>query len=359
MFKCREEKCNLIVHIGEAAEPPLTYIFHNKQTSPFSQSDGSTETLSVMEVDEPSEHQEPPACNANFEETTKTNSNSEVAPLSERKESDQPCRSLSMDSAYGTLSPESLLRELQSQPGHSEGEETEEEEADVECQEVEQEEVIEEEKEDEEEGEEEEEENASVGSQLSVVQSFKPRRRPHVQPRFHCLQRLSTLALSRSEDNLLQRLHGKTPVSHKHSLNSAQQDQSQCRNIDMSSLVHSKSLSELGQNCMELLSSDLDQSEDCLSVSLPSDKLYNSLRSAEARHQAADGQCESQSNSSDSETGPSVCFDRKNESTVAGDSGEMPAKKRKSPAQQHKKLTLAQLYRIRTTLVLNSTLTAS
>uniref|UniRef100_A0A8C9YYN9 Pleckstrin homology and RhoGEF domain containing G5 n=1 Tax=Sander lucioperca TaxID=283035 RepID=A0A8C9YYN9_SANLU len=47
------------------------------------------------------------------------------------------------------------------------------------------------------------------------------------------------------------------------------------------------------------------------------------------------------------------------DSTCAGDSGEMSTKKRKSPAQQHKKLTLAQLYRIRTTLVLNSTLTAS
>uniref|UniRef100_A0A8C7PJS1 Pleckstrin homology domain containing, family G (with RhoGef domain) member 5b n=1 Tax=Oncorhynchus mykiss TaxID=8022 RepID=A0A8C7PJS1_ONCMY len=39
------------------------------------------------------------------------------------------CRSLSMDSAYGTLSPESLLRELdlQTRPGQSKGEETEEE----------------------------------------------------------------------------------------------------------------------------------------------------------------------------------------------------------------------------------------
>lgn len=293
-----------------------------------------------MEIDEPSENQEPPT-NGNF-----TDSNSDG--------SEQPCRSLSMDSAYGTLSPESLLRELQSQPGHSEGEETEEEEADVEGQEVEREdaEVIEEEREDEEE-EEEEEENASVGSQLSVVQSSKPRRRPPVQPRFHCLRR-SSLAMSRSEDNLLQRLHGKTPISHKHSLNSVERDQSQCRDIDASSLAHSKSLSELGQNSMELLPGDLNKSEDCLSVSLPSGKLYDSLRSAEARRRATD---ESQSNSSDGETAPSVRFDRQTESPAAGES--MPVKKRKSPAQQHKKLTLAQLYRIRTTLVLNSTLTAS
>uniref|UniRef100_A0A3Q1JQD4 Pleckstrin homology domain containing, family G (with RhoGef domain) member 5b n=1 Tax=Anabas testudineus TaxID=64144 RepID=A0A3Q1JQD4_ANATE len=244
----------------------------HKDEQNSSQSDGSTETLSVMDIDEPSEHQEPPAHNANFEETTKSESNSDVANLSETKDSDQPCRSLSMDSAYGTLSPESLLRDLQSQPGH-------------------------------------------MGSQLSV-QSAKPRRRPHVQPRLHCLQRLSTLALSRSEDNLLQRFHGKTPSSHQNS-------------------------------------------DDCLSVSLPSDKLYNSLRSAETRQRPPTGQCESQSISLDGETAPSACLDRKNESTAAGDSGEMPTKKRKSPAQQHKKLTIAQLYRIRTTLVLNSTLTAS
>uniref|UniRef100_A0A3B4H4Y5 Pleckstrin homology and RhoGEF domain containing G5 n=1 Tax=Pundamilia nyererei TaxID=303518 RepID=A0A3B4H4Y5_9CICH len=46
------------------------------------------------------------------------------------------------------------------------------------------------------------------------------------------------------------------------------------------------------------------------------------------------------------------------DSAAAGNSGEASPKKRKSPGQ-HKKLTLAQLYRIRTTLVLNSTLTAS
>uniref|UniRef100_A0A8C7IR77 Pleckstrin homology and RhoGEF domain containing G5 n=1 Tax=Oncorhynchus kisutch TaxID=8019 RepID=A0A8C7IR77_ONCKI len=45
--------------------------------------------------------------------------------------------------------------------------------------------------------------------------------------------------------------------------------------------------------------------------------------------------------------------------TAGGPEEQSFAKSRKSPAQQHKKLTLAQLYRIRTTLVLNSTLTAS
>ncbi|XP_050927353.1 pleckstrin homology domain-containing family G member 5 isoform X4 [Lates calcarifer] len=367
----------------------------HKDQQNSSQSDGSTETLSVMDIDEPGERQEPPAPDMNLEGTTKTDSDSDVAPLSERseihqsqstsphrvlssiypehnqearpdgEELDPQCRSLSMDSAYGTLSPESLLRELQPQPGQSEGEETEEEEGDREGQEVEQEEGDIEEVEGEEEEEEEEEgDAASLGSQLSVVQSSKPRRRPHVQSRVHCLQRLSSLTLSRSEDNLLQRLHGKTPVSHKHSLTAEEQDQSQSRDMDASSLAHSKSMTELGQNCMELLSSDLNQSDDCLSMSMPSEKLCASLRRAEAQHsrRAPAGQCEgseSQSNSSDGETAPSACVDRKNESTPAGDSGEMSSKKKKSPAQQHKKLTLAQLYRIRTTLVLNSTLTAS
>uniref|UniRef100_A0AAQ6ISG0 Pleckstrin homology domain containing, family G (with RhoGef domain) member 5b n=1 Tax=Anabas testudineus TaxID=64144 RepID=A0AAQ6ISG0_ANATE len=85
----------------------------------------------------------------------------------------------------------------------------------------------------------------------------------------------------------------------------------------------------------------------------------DAICNVQTRQRPPTGQCESQSISLDGETAPSACLDRKNESTAAGDSGEMPTKKRKSPAQQHKKLTIAQLYRIRTTLVLNSTLTAS
>ncbi|KAM9351345.1 pleckstrin homology domain-containing family G member 5 [Symphorus nematophorus] len=359
----------------------------HKDQQNSSLSDGSTETLSVMDIDEPGEHQEPPA-NLNLEGTSKKDS--DVALLSERSEVQQPqstsprrlpssvyserdqetgpdgdeldpqCRSLSMDSAYGTLSPESLLRELQPQQGHSEGEETEEEEGDRDGEEQEEAET----EEVEEEEEEEEEDAASLGSQLSVIPSTKPRRRPHVQPRVHCLQRLSSLTLSRSEDNLLQRLHGKTTVSHTHSLNSEMQDQSQCRDMDTSPLAHSRSLSELSQNCPELFSSDLNQSDDCLSRSMPADKLCATLRRAEALHghTAPTGlqeSNESHSNSSDGETAPSATTDRKKESTASGDSGEVTPKKRKSPAQQHKKLTLAQLYRIRTTLVLNSTLTAS
>lgn len=366
-------------------------LLSHKDQQNSSQSDGSTETLSVMDVDEPSEHSAIPASNMNLQESANKDLDSAVGSLSDRsvgqksssplrvhsaiytehnqgtgpdsEDLDPQCRSLSMDSAYGTLSPESLLRELQPQPGQSEDEETEEEEGDRESQEPEHEETELEEVDE----EEEEEEDASLGSQVSVVQSSKPRRRPHVHPRLHCLLGLSSLALSRSEDNLLQHFHGNHPISLTHSLSSETQDQSLCGDMDTSKLSHSKSMSELDQNSSvenkELFSTDLDQSDDCLSISLPSDKLSATLRRAEARHGhgAPDGQCEdndSQSNSSDGEVTPSACLDKKAKSAAAGDSGEASPKKRKSPGQ-HKKLTLAQLYRIRTTLVLNSTLTAS
>ncbi|XP_034552121.1 pleckstrin homology domain-containing family G member 5 isoform X2 [Notolabrus celidotus] len=352
---------------NSAASSPC---LRHKEQQNSSQSDGSTETLSVMDIDEP------PTPNTNTEQTTKTDS--DESPPSESSEVQQShtssprrvpssvysetgpdgedldpqCRSLSMDSAYGTLSPESLLRELQPQRGQSEGEETEEEEGEDAG--------LEEAEEEQEEEEEEEEDAGSLGSQVSVVQSSKPRRRPHVQPRVHCLQRLSSMTLSRSEDNLLQRLYGRTPASHKHSLSDETQVQSEGRDKDTSTLAHSKSMSELSQNCLELFTSDIDQSDDSLSVSLPSDKLCATLKRAEARQgpKVAAGPSESNT-SSDGETAPSGGVERKSESTAAGDSGETSPKKRKSPAQQHKKLTLAQLYRIRTTLVLNSTLTAS
>ncbi|AWP10125.1 putative pleckstrin -likey domain-containing family G member 5 [Scophthalmus maximus] len=268
----------------------------HKDQQNSSQSDGSTETLSVMDIDEPGENPVPPTPNMNLEGTTKTDSDSDAAPQSD-------------------------------------------------------------------------------SSELSVVQSSKPRRWPHVQSRLHCLQRLSTLALSRSEDNLLQRLYGRTTTTHKHSLSNEEHDRSRCGDLDKSTLAHSKSLSELGHHCAELLPGDLGQSDDCLSAA--SGKVCASLRRAEARHghraagagaaaTATAGQREGHEghephgNGSDGETAPpSACADRKHESTAGGDSGETSPKKRKSPAQQHKKLTLAQLYRIRTTLVLNSTLTAS
>ncbi|KAF3860912.1 hypothetical protein F7725_001167 [Dissostichus mawsoni] len=334
----------------ESSNSSSPCLMHKNQQS-SSQSDGSTETLSVMDIDEPSE--QPPAPNMNLEESGEKDS--DVDPISERseveqstlkvhssvycdEETDPQSRSLSMDSAYGTLSPESLLGEPQ--PGQTEGEEEVEEAEIDEIEEV----------------DEEEEDAASLGSQISVIQSSRPRRRPHVQPRLHCLQRLSTLTLSRSEDNLLQRLYSKTQTTDTPS--SQGPDQSERRVA--SPLVHSRSLTELGQNCLEMFSSDVDRSEDCLSVT--SNKLSATLRRAEAKQAppTPPGECEEpQNNSSDGETAPPACVERINDTTAPSDSGEMSPKKRKSPVQQHKKLTLAQLYRIRTTLVLNSTLTAS
>lgn len=337
--------------------------FASNQTSPFSHSDGSTETVSVMDIDDGPTEKGSDSAVATLSLTSDVQQSQSTSPLREHSsiysehetepdsgELDPQYRSLSMDSAYGTLSPESLLRELQSRPSQSEGEETEEEEGERESQEMEREEEQDEE-------EEEEEDSTSLGSQLSVVQSCKPRRRPHVQGRLHLLQRPLTLVLSRSEDNLLQRLHHKTLLSHKHSLNNATQDQSQSTEKGtVTSLPHSKSLSELGRNCTGLFTKDLSQSDDFLSAKMPCKKLSATLKRAEARQvqRTQAGPCRGDElRSLGGGTAPSACHNRNCESA------ETSPKTRKSPAQQHKKLTVAQLYRIRTTLVLNSTLTAS
>nr|XP_057907907.1 pleckstrin homology domain-containing family G member 5 isoform X2 [Doryrhamphus excisus] len=287
---------------SNASSPCLTH----KQQHNLSQSDASTETLSVMDVDDPTE-------------SSPSEGHTDVSVLSERSEAelssslhrtssgvssdpdqeaepdgselDPQCRSLSMDSAYGTLSPESLLRELQPQQSEGEGTGGEEEEED------------------------DDDDDASLGSQLSVVRSCKPRRRPQVTPRVHRHRKLPALALSRSEDNLLQRLHAKVAAS------SVARDHACSRGKDTPPLGLSKSLSELGG--------------EASGVNAPS------------------------SAGSDGAAAPSGDARSKRESVTGADSGDSSPKARKSPPQQHKKLTLAQLYRIRTTLVLNSTLTAS
>lgn len=241
-------------------------------------------------------------------------SSADSDPGPDQEELDPQSRSLSMDSAYGTLSPESLRRELQPQPDQSEGEE-EEEEGELQGAE-----------------EEEEEDSTSLGSQQSVVQSSRPRRWPRVQPRLH---------LSRSEDNLLQHFHGQPSAALAHSLCPETPGESAPRDLD-STLAHSRSLSELGQNCL-----DLDRPGDGSPV--PADASCGTEASEESRNYCSDG-----------EVVPPAGEEGSSQPEVAGGcSGETPPKDRKSPAQQHKKLTLAQLYRIRTTLVLNSTLTAS
>uniref|UniRef100_A0A8C7ZGM0 Pleckstrin homology domain containing, family G (with RhoGef domain) member 5b n=1 Tax=Oryzias sinensis TaxID=183150 RepID=A0A8C7ZGM0_9TELE len=220
-----------------------------------SHSDGSTETLSVMDMEERSEPPPPPSINIEepgdqspLSESSDLQSSPQLNGL-EVEGLDAQCRSLSMDSAYGTLSPGSLSRELQPPPGPK----------------------------------------ASLGSQASVAQSSKPRRRPHIQSKLQCPQRLSA------------------------------SKESECRDLDSSLLVHTGL----------------------------------SRGTARHRHKAPSGSCEFAG--SDLVSTPPGCLVK----TANDDSGETPPIKRKSSPQQHKKLTLAQLYRMRTTLVLNSTLTAS
>ncbi|XP_076022809.1 pleckstrin homology domain-containing family G member 5 isoform X3 [Genypterus blacodes] len=340
----------------------------HKDQQNASLSDGSTETVSVMDIDDgPAEKVSDSDVATQSLASDVQQSQSAPSPLRghssiypeheqetgpDGEELDPQCRSHSMDSAYGTLSPEALLRELKSRRIQSEGEETEEEEEEEgreregpEAEREEEPEVGQEEGEEEE--EEEEEDSTSLGSQLSVVQSCKPRRRPHVQGRVYWFQRPG-LVLSRSEDNLLQRLHQKKLLSHTHSLSNAPQDKSQARKAT-TSLPHSKSLSELGHSFSRPLTNELSLSDECLGEKRPCEKLSATLRRAEARRiQRAQA-----GGDADGETAPPACHNRKCVST------ETSPKTRKSPAQQHKKLTVAQLYRIRTTLVLNSTLTAS
>ncbi|XP_061758666.1 pleckstrin homology domain-containing family G member 5 isoform X2 [Nerophis ophidion] len=312
-----EEEDDESANDSNASSPSL----RRKEQHKLSQSDGSTETLSMVDVDALAESKGSPAAGkehadvcadvsalpemsdaARSSGVQRTSSgvycDQEAEPDSE--ELDPQCRSLSMDSAYGTLSPESLLRELQ--PQQSEGEGTDEEDED------------------------DEEDAASLGSQLSVLQSCKPRRRPHVTPRRHCLQKSSTLTLSRSEDNLLQRLHIKAPAL-------AASDHP---GTDAPSLAHSKSLSALGSNGAGFF---------------PAAFLSDEKAAAVDAHSSSSG--------SDGDVAPSGGGRGKCEVATGGDLSDASPVARKSPAPPHKKLTLAQLYRIRTTMVLNSTLTAS
>ncbi|KAJ8400276.1 hypothetical protein AAFF_G00399700 [Aldrovandia affinis] len=361
---------------------------HKEQQS-GSQSDGSTETLSVAIVEENSGTTDSFSLHADLGESFGEGSASEVEMPSPRSTSlnsnpnslqrlfctevganperlggpggldmGPQCRSLSMDSAYGTLSPESLLRELQlrERPGQSqsEGEETEGEEA---------------------EQDEEEEDASSSGSQLSVDSSLRLRRHAPVQPRPHCLQVLAPM--SRSEDNLLQRLHRRSRTAAAASAASETPAQGRGERGASRSLPH---LCKHGSRGPELIfqadSGQPDANEDHpVTHSAPSGKLTDTLRRATGRevHRALSGggsqscPCSRASSSgSDCETTPPASLeeecdgaDGSAEQEALDGSEPTSARQSHSPAQQHKKLTLAQLYRIRTTLVLNSTLTAS
>uniref|UniRef100_A0A8C2DU39 Pleckstrin homology domain containing, family G (with RhoGef domain) member 5b n=1 Tax=Cyprinus carpio TaxID=7962 RepID=A0A8C2DU39_CYPCA len=256
-----------------------------------SQSDGSTETLSVVDMDESGSSLDPSTLQSDL--GGHSDHDASVSPLpdsavpqQEGSDLDPQCRSMSMDSAYGTLSPESMV-ETQSRVAPIEEDDSEDDK-----------ETTGDEGEDEEpenaEEEDDEEDKSSFGSQNSVALSLKPRRRPPVQFRLPFLESRSLTELTPAESDECLPTDPETDESHS------------------------------------------------LTCSLPSGMLMDTLRRARIAHEADSNQIPC--SASDGELSPP--------SVLEG----MGRCKR---PQQHKKLTLAQLYRIRTTLVLNSTLTAS
>uniref|UniRef100_A0AAY5E9J4 DH domain-containing protein n=1 Tax=Electrophorus electricus TaxID=8005 RepID=A0AAY5E9J4_ELEEL len=331
--------------------------------STFRSSDGSTETLSVMDADESEACLDSSTLQADPVVTPMPlPDGSPVAPGSQKAQGageadplpqSSERRSVSVDSAYGTLSPESLL-EMQTLTATSEeevsvgtgggGEDEEEGERErggdrgEELEELEDQDQEEEEEEEEEEGA---ENRGSPCSLLSPARHLKPRRRAPVQLRLPCLQRLAFKC--RSEDNLLQCVsgNGSRPL--------ARADTEPARVSPQwpdGGLGHSRSLCELipssAGHKVEAPLPDMEKEESCqLSHSLPATLLADTLRRARGdykRGQMSYGCSDAEGSCSASE-----------EDRGCG----------KSSPQQKKKLTMAQLCRIRTTLVLNSTLTAS
>ncbi|XP_064155305.1 pleckstrin homology domain-containing family G member 5 isoform X2 [Anguilla rostrata] len=332
---------------NSAASSPC---LRHKEPQSESQSDGSTETLSVAAMEETSGPNDSSSLETDPSGSLGESSLSGLEvpspgaaglwhglPASLQQgaqpvlEGDPQCRSLSMDSAYGTLSPESLLRELElrGRQGQSEGEETEGEG-------VEPEEGEKEEEEEEEEGP-AEGEAGSKATRRSAGRVPKLRRSPPVQPRLRCLRGSSHN--SRSEDNLLQLLQG--PSGGPQALGPAERAEG---------LPHSKSLSSLYRRSIS--SAEFQFRADTGQPS-NSDPSLNTRTDSLSRSRAG-------SSGSDGEAAPSAAREGNCEPADGEDARDVePEGARKSPEQQHKKLTLAQLYRIRSTMVLNSTLTAS
>ncbi|RXN19508.1 pleckstrin homology domain-containing family G member 5-like isoform X1 [Labeo rohita] len=320
-----------------------------------SHSDGSTETLSVAAMEETDEVgslstvqtaslRNSLLSSSSLRDSFSTNDSKTLECDLVTTDLDPESRSLSIDSAYGTLSPQSLITELDLKGTvcQSEGEETdagEEEEA----------------FEDDEDGDEEdsitwngsqitvnesyvldgraskeEKNNFSGMSQVPGCRSHTLRRRSPVQPRPDYLQYFALR--SRSEDDLLQCLTG----PHRPS----------SRNNMSKSLTHLAKQTSHSTELYQTDEEDLHEDPNTLSS-----KLTNTLRRAEARHVQRTLSCPN---------GQADCEIRESETTPSGDQEE----KRdlvlsQQPHQQHKKLTVAQLHRIRATMVLNSTLTAS
>ncbi|KAF5902069.1 pleckstrin homology domain-containing family G member 5 isoform X1, partial [Clarias magur] len=308
-------------------------------------SDGSTETLSVMETEDSG------ACSdlQTDSDTVPSSLPSSVEPqplqrAPEGSERDPEHRSLSMDSAYGTLSPE-LLLDLQTQAPTSEQESTEEE-TEGESSEVA---AAGEEKKEEE--EEESDDRSSSGSRISVASHLKPRRRPPVQFRAHCLQKL-LMNKCHSEDNLLQRVNGEEKEGSGGDVAQGSDAPYQPGLEWAEGRAHSRSLTELNLGKTETSQqreTERSQSER-LGCSLPSYVFRNTLR---RRNYRRDKTKDSMDRSgSDGEITPT----ESKEANCGVLEYEVGSGKK---SRQHKKLTVAQLYKIRTTLVMNSTLTAS
>lgn len=253
---------------------------------------------------------------------------------------DPESRSLSIDSAYGTLSPESLIAELdlKGQVSQSEGEDTDAGEEEVAF-------------DDDDEDAEDEDSMTWNGSQITVNESYilddysnnqtagqandkagisqvtgcrshTLRRRSPIQPRPDYLQHFTLR--SRSEDDLLQCITGPLRPS----------DRSR----------FSRSLTHLTKQTSHAAETDQE-------TTVLSSKLTDTLRKAEARLVQRTLSCpngQTDCELTDIETLPPSGLEEKDTLVIS-----------QQPRHQQKKLTVAQLHRIRATMVLNSTLTAS
>ncbi|XP_076840122.1 LOW QUALITY PROTEIN: pleckstrin homology domain-containing family G member 5 [Brachyhypopomus gauderio] len=288
-------------------------------------SDGSTETLSVMEADESETRSDSSAPQADLEVTpttvldnVPTAQDSQTAAGVGGAESLE-CPSPSGDSAYETVSPESLVeRRAWEAPGEQETPVSEDGGGGEAQEEVER---------GEEEAEEAQEDRGSPHSPLSPQRHMKPRRRTPVQLRLPSLPKLPLK--SRSEDNLLQcSADGGRPVTR----NATHPARTGTQRPD-TGLAHSRSLCELNGNAPKA-------GGRLLAQSLPAALLADTLRRAK-------GDYKKSPRKPGSVDGEGQC------GSPEGDGGSG----RRSPHQ--KMLTRAQLYKLRSTLVLNSTLTSS
>ncbi|KAA0707712.1 Pleckstrin -like proteiny domain-containing family G member 5 [Triplophysa tibetana] len=323
-----------------------------------SHSDGSTETLSVAAMEEVDEVRSagetlPPTSLRNsllsdtsvLQDSFPSNDGRTLERLGDLvpTDLDPESRSLSIDSAYGTLSPESLIAELdlKGPVSQSEGEDTDAGEEEVGF-------------EDDEDAEDEDSmtwngsqitvnesyilddysknqmpgqvDDKSGTSQVTGCRSHMLRRRSPIHPRPDYLQHFTLR--SRSEDDLLQCITGPLRPSDRSNFS---------RSLTHLAGQTSHAAAELSQT---------DQETTALSS-----KVEDSLRRAEAGHVQRTLSCpngQTDCKLTDIETLPPDELEEKGTLVLS-----------QQPRHQQKKLTVAQLHRIRATMVLNSTLTAS